>query len=89
MLATYRQIAVMITAPAIEPIRPLGFEREAIARDQTRQQSTDERAAQAGNERDRPIDRAALPPEDELGECADEDAETEDGENEHGRTISP
>ena len=79
----------MITAPTIEPIRPLGFNSAPSPAIRLDNSPPTNEPPEAGNERNRPVDRPALPPEEELGECADEDAESEDGENEHRRTISP
>ena len=61
---------------------------EPIAGEQTEQKAADERSADARKERERPVDSRAAVPEDHLGQAAGQHADSEDREDEHGRTVA-
>jgi hypothetical protein len=64
-----------------------GADVQAVARDEAEDQATEERSGQAGNERERPVDLAAAPSEDELGHPAAGHAEHDDEEDEHAPNL--
>ena len=84
-----RHSAVMMIAPTNEPMIPLACSSRPSPASRLINRPTDERADEAGHDRHGPVDTAAGPSEDQLRACADQHAEQDDAEDEHGVSITP
>jgi CIC family chloride channel protein len=60
------------------------LELEAVTGEQAGEETPDERADEAGDDRHGPVDLAVLPPQDELRAGADDHAEEDESDDEHG-----
>ena len=65
-----------------------GPQLEAVAAQEAGQKAADQRPDETGDERHRPVDALASPAQDELSGRADQHAEEDDRDDEHGRSVT-
>ena len=72
-----------ISAPTIEPMMPLGPEREAVAGEQADEEAAHERADETGDERHAPVESAGRASEQQLRQRSDRHPERDHSEYQH------
>ena len=84
-----RQTAVTMTAPTMEPMMPLGRSSRPSPAMRLASRPPTKEPTRPGDEGHRPVDALAPSAQDELGGGADEHAEEDHADDEHGLSIGP